>query len=305
VALVAQSVVQQLVRLAALVVLGRPSLRVALHRHEANELWRFGQAVLLTTVMFTVYGNVDNLVVGAVLGPAPLGNYSFAYNLALIPFFLLSMTGTRTLLPLLARLRNAGDPLARTHVRSATAIASVAMLPLGFLALAGPSAVRVVFGHEWDAAGDVLRLLTLFSFLSVLGATSVPVLLVCHRAEVQRSIQLFQLLLLLALLYPATRWGGIDGTALAVAVPALIGTLFLVRAGARESGARTREILGRTGLAVAVGMLSGWVGNLLLLTGETWPALVLALATTTVTWAVLTSLTLPQTRALLVGRLLR
>ncbi len=295
VALVAQSVVQQAMRLSALVLLGRPSLRVALHRGEAADLWRFGRVVLVTTVLFTIYGNVDNFVVGAVLGPASLGNYSFAYNLALIAYFLLSMTSTRTLVPVFARVKAAGESLARVHQQSASVTMTVAMLPLGFLALAGLSAVRVVFGDRWDDAGSVLRLLTVFSYLGVVGATSVPVLLVTGRATIQRRIQFFQLVALLACVYPATRWFGIEGTCVAVAIPALGGSAFLLHHGARASGERFRNLLKPALLALLVGLASGSLGALVL-NRETWPALLLSLLVTTVAWSLLALLTVPAAR---------
>jgi PST family polysaccharide transporter len=285
VALIAQTLVLQTVRLVVLTARRRSSLHLGLHRAEARELWQLGRQLLVTTVFTTAYSNADNATVGYVAGPAPLGAYGFVFNLTNLPFFLVGMALNRVFLPTYARLLRAGQPLAGSYRAAVTAISCLAALPLGFLLLAGPPALEVIFGPKWTAAYGALRVLAFYAWMRTVAGASAPLFTALHRVRVLRRIQQWQLVGLLVLVYPLTWAWSTTGTAVAVTAPTVAGTLVVVRQSLRATAGSTAAASAGIALGAAAGVAGGWSALLLLGAHPSLPGLIAALLVDTLVWS--------------------
>jgi PST family polysaccharide transporter len=156
-------VVQQLVTAGAALVLavvlaqwwpGLPS------RHSSvRDLAGFGIALFGTQVIAYVTKNVDNISLGLRWGPAPLGVYSRAYQLLMLPINQISAPLTRVAVPVLTRV--AGDPARfQRYLRSGQLVGGVVLgIVYGLcFGLADPL-VHIVFGDQWSAMVPVFQAL--------------------------------------------------------------------------------------------------------------------------------------------------
>jgi lipopolysaccharide exporter len=292
-ALILQTVVLQGVR-AGILLLRRPdTLRMALHRRQAEELWGVGRDLLTTSVLVTAYGNLDNATVGAVSGPTLLGGYAFVYNLTNLPYFLIGLAANRVVLPTYKRLQLAGQPLGTAYETAVRAAASISALPLGFLAVAGPDAVDALFGAKWHDVYATLRLLCVFAWVRTVAATSAPVLIALGRTPTQRRVQQLQLLAMLVLVVPATMLAGPLGTAAAVTIPMVVGAGLLVKLSARLTEAKLSAVAGRVGEGLLLGLLSGVAGWLGFQAAAGPLGLLSGLVGATTVWAVVVVVVLP------------
>lgn len=158
-AIVAQSVVFALV--AAVLIWAqspwRPSLRFS--RSALRDLGGFGLDVTGTQLLFFLNRNVDNLLVGRVLGSAALGVYNIAYQLMMLPLNQVAGIVADVLLPAFARLQHDLDALRGTWMRAVRLTAVVvAPLMVGLAATAGV-AVPLVLGDQWAGAVPVVQVL--------------------------------------------------------------------------------------------------------------------------------------------------
>ena len=104
---------------------------------------------------------VDNLLVGATLGPAALGFYSFAWSSSRLPITVLSRICRSAFLP--ALVASDGD-VERNRVilrRGLAAALGASVGVAGLIGLYGGETVVFVMGERWSAAGRCLELMSL------------------------------------------------------------------------------------------------------------------------------------------------
>jgi PST family polysaccharide transporter len=104
--------------------------------------------------------NLDNLLVGAFLGPQTLGLYKKAYDLCVLPVGQLSIPLNAVAIPTLSRL--AGDP-PRYRRYVLRALAPVAFLGMGIgacLTIVGKDLILLLLGQRWEESG---RIFTVFA----------------------------------------------------------------------------------------------------------------------------------------------
>lgn len=137
----------------------RPALGCS--RAALRDIGRFGASVTGTRIAHYGATNVDNLIVGKVLGATALGLYNLAYRLMLFPILRVADVVANVTMPALARERN--DPSALVaSFRSALVAVSAVCTPVSvWTAAAAPALVPAVFGDRWLAAVPVVQVLAL------------------------------------------------------------------------------------------------------------------------------------------------
>lgn len=175
--LIAQQLALWVVKLAWVTVNGRASFRLAWRFEEARELLKFGLHAIGSQLADYVSRNIDNLIVGAVLGASSLGFYAMAYQIVRIPDMLISGPLYLYIFNSVARAAHAGERRSLQDLAiSALRLASAAFAPLfcGLAAIAD-LAVPLVLGDKWQGAIEPLRFLAgagfFFCICSLVNAT--------------------------------------------------------------------------------------------------------------------------------------
>ena len=296
-ALVAQGVVQPGVRLLALLMVRPSALRLAIHPSAVRQLWATGKDLLVGQVFATASGNVDNIAVSSLAGAAALGGYGFAYNLTTLPFFLVGLAVGRVALPIYGALRARAESVRPAFLTALEVTSWLGALPLGFLAVAGPDALVVIFGHKWDPVAYALRLLAVHGWLRTVESTSGSVLIAVGEAAVMRRVQQFQLFAVLLLLWPLVDAKGPLGAAIAVTAAVVCGTTYSLRRAAQRTGAPLRPMVQRVLEAGVGGAAGGAVALAVLRVDSGALGLTLSLLAATGTWLVLLAVVRPRTVA--------
>ena len=158
-ALVGSALGQSFVRSAALMVL-QPHPKSPRIGPEIRELLRFGSGFTVARILNYGAGQGDNLVVGRVLGIEPLGYYSRAFKLMMIPVTYFATIVTKVLFPVMSRLQGDPDRLRSTYLTGA-AVLGLVSAPLGALmVITAPEIVLVVLGPKWVPAVLPFQILT-------------------------------------------------------------------------------------------------------------------------------------------------
>jgi len=103
--------------------------------------------------------NLDNVLVGRVLGVSALSLYSMAYRVLVIPVQMVGQTTNRVTFPLLSRLSSDRAALRATVARTTELLAFMAIPAMGLIAVASPELVLLVLGGKWSATAPVLTIL--------------------------------------------------------------------------------------------------------------------------------------------------
>jgi PST family polysaccharide transporter len=159
--LVAQRVSTQIAATVVLwrVVPWRPAFEFG--KTEARQLFRFGKHVVGFRLMNFANSNMDNFLVGAVLGPVALGLYTVGYRILRLVIQLTSNLIDGVAYPLYARLQDDPDRFRRAYYKTG-AFAAVLAFP-GFVAILvlAPQLVSVLFGPKWSGSVSVMQVLAL------------------------------------------------------------------------------------------------------------------------------------------------
>jgi O-antigen/teichoic acid export membrane protein len=158
-------------------------------RKLARELLGFGLPLAGASLLSFAVLNVDYIVVGATWGPAILGFYVLAFNLASWPVGAFSTTARAVLLPAFARLRDEPGGAAAAFVNAARWLLAASVLVSVLLGtLAGP-AIHVVYGEKWAAAAVPLAYLAALGTFRVLHELSYDYLVAMGRTRAVLLVQ--------------------------------------------------------------------------------------------------------------------
>jgi PST family polysaccharide transporter len=164
--LIAQQLVLWVCKLAWVTAKAGAKVRLMFRFGEVREILAFGANNLGATLADYVSRNVDNMIVGAVLGATSLGYYAMAYQLIRIPDMLISGPFYYYIFTALSRAAHAGDRRAiRDLAKGGLRVFATLLAPLFCgLALVADLAVGVVLGPEWTGAIGALRWLSAAGF---------------------------------------------------------------------------------------------------------------------------------------------
>lgn len=138
---------------------------------ELRSLWGFSGNLWAFNFINYFARNADSMIIGRMLGSAPLGQYGMAYKLMLFPVQNMSWVIGRVLLPRLSLLQDDLVAARDLYFRVLGAIASLAApLMLGLWALREPFATTLLNRH-WDLVPTLLAWLAPVGLMQALMST--------------------------------------------------------------------------------------------------------------------------------------
>ncbi|MCJ9701408.1 oligosaccharide flippase family protein [Bradyrhizobium sp. SHOUNA76] len=205
--LVAFHLITQAVRFAGFFLLSCSDIRANLRWSSTRRLLSFGSWVFGSSLLTFLFRNGDNIIIGAMLGPAALGAYAFAYQFIVLPLMVLTWPASGVLLATFSRLRpDAGE--ARKVVGSVICLTATATFPTtAFLVIEGPYILPYVLGPQWQLATQIAAILAPIGALQSLSSYIGPTMLIRGRAKSLFLLNLATTVLTL-LLFTAVAWFG-------------------------------------------------------------------------------------------------
>lgn len=202
----------------------RPAPR--LHWADLRPIAGFSGYQLAERVAAHALGSFDRLLVAGLLGPAAAGYYFMASQIALKPAALLGPFTARTLLPLLARMRDDTARTAASYLRALSLLSLLAaFVYMPVVGLAGP-ALKFLLGPGWEPAAAVLMMLGAAGFCSVLGNACGNLALALGRASTSFWMAVVVLSVRFAAIAVGARFGGLTGAALALLTVTILSLVF-------------------------------------------------------------------------------
>jgi len=243
----------------------------------------FGFNVLGARGLDFLQTNVDNILVGRVLGPTSLGLYTVSYNVILIPLGRLFQPISGVLFAAGSRLQDDRERLARLWIRAARgALAVILPAVLGLLVVT-PDFVHVVFGSKWEDAVPVIRVLGFVTVAYGLSMLADNVLLSLDKANLVFRLRLLNTVLAIGAFVVGLQWGvvGVAASYAVVTIPMNLWRVFLANMYLGVSLPRFARSLART-VEASLGMaLICWFARVGLSDGNArpWVQLVVVVAT--------------------------
>lgn len=117
------------------------------------------------SVLGQICNRVDQVAIGLVLGPAALGYYSVAYNVAMQPFNKINPVLTQISFPVFARIKDDDDRLRRNFRKGQRILMAINAPILVGAYIIAPTIVPLILGDGWDSSIPVLQALCIYALL--------------------------------------------------------------------------------------------------------------------------------------------
>ena len=169
--------------------------RPSLPRRDADvsSMIAFGSHVAASYFMLTVSRSADNVLIGRYSGAGPLGLYSRAYNLLMLPVRQLSAPAGGVAIPAFSRTQGDPERFARYYLRTVNLILWISAPVFGFLFVAAKPAIVLILGDQWRDAASVFQILSISALGQLLFDSTIWLLV--SRGQ---SKQLLKLLLIVS-----------------------------------------------------------------------------------------------------------
>lgn len=199
----------------------RPSLHIDWAK--GRELVLFGRWIFFFRTAGFFTSNLDNLVVGKVLGATALGLYQMALQVAVVPTSTFGVHLHGVMFPAFSSIPD--ESTRRVALVRSLTIVSAIVIPIGlFMTVFGDLLVDLLLGRAWVGIEPVIELLAWVGVMRALMTVISAFLLAVGRPDLDFRAKFPELGILVLFLYPAIVADGIVGVAL-VLLLATVATL--------------------------------------------------------------------------------
>jgi O-antigen/teichoic acid export membrane protein len=183
----------------------------------------FGAGLTGFNVLNYFSRNADYFLIGRFLGPGPLGFYTLAYRLMLLPAQNISSVATRVLFPALSSSRGDLQAFRSRYLHASWLIATTAFPIAAGLGATAPNLEPVLFGSRWDPAVPILGLLSIVAMMQVVGSPVGAIYLATARTSLLLRWGIVSSLVVVGGFVVGLPWGPIG-----VATAYLVSTFLLI-----------------------------------------------------------------------------
>jgi PST family polysaccharide transporter len=242
-------------------------LRFGFDPGAARRLLRFGLPLAGSSVIVFAVANVDQLVVGNVLGATALGFYVLAFNLSQWPVSVFSQPVRSVAPAAFARLQDDPPTMRRAFLSTSRLLTGVTLPICLLMSGAAEPLIRFVYGPAWAPAAQALRWLAVLGGLRILFELIYDYFVVLARSRVVFTIQLVWLVALVPALIFGAHMAAIPGVGAAQLAVAALVVLPLYLRELAGVGIGVRAVLARIGppalLAAGIGLFAAFAGRVI------------------------------------------
>ncbi|VVB85542.1 Polysaccharide biosynthesis protein [uncultured archaeon] len=198
----------------------RPSYQF--DRKTAYELVDYGKQIVGANVIVFFISIIDVTFIGRILGVDDLGFYSIAMGIAGLLSTQVSGIMKSVMFPIYSTIQNDKKNLKKAYINTIKYV-SIISIPASFgLYILASDFVKVLYSSKWLPAVAALQVLCFYGLNRSLLGTTENLYLAAGKPGVRTKLNLLQLVLMGALMYPLTMRYGIVGTSIAAMVPSLL-----------------------------------------------------------------------------------
>ncbi|MCF7821138.1 MAG: lipopolysaccharide biosynthesis protein [Mariprofundaceae bacterium] len=230
----------------------RPSLQFS--REAAWDIWSYGGHLMGAGILIFAMTNLDDVIIGKILGIEQLGYYGVAFALAGILTNQLVTVFNAVMFPALSEIQHDYDRMKRVLGHSARLMSGVLTPVVCFVAIFPENLIEFIFGSHWLPAAPVLLVLLCMGWVRGIATVFGPVLLARKRSAVIHRMKWMEFGLFICTIIPAVYYLGIVGAALVLLVVYILSLILHVLAVRQELSGGMRKIVAGIGYGAVPGV---------------------------------------------------
>lgn len=240
----------------------RPSFRF--DKKVAADMFKYSKHILGASFVVFLTMNIDNAIIGKMLGMEALGFYTIAYMIANLPATQITHLVSRVMFPVYSKLQDDKNALRSAYLKVLSYV-SMLSIPMAFgIFVIAPDFVRVVLGEKWMPAVPALQVLAIAGLIRSIIAIGGFLFTGSGRADLDFKMNAFRFVVIVVTIYPLTINFGILGTSISILLGILATIPIWITKSIEVTNMRVLDYL-KTFFYVCVGaiIMSGCVWGLL------------------------------------------
>ncbi len=169
----------------------RPIFKFSIDKFK--ELWRFSFACTGTSVLNYGVNNFDNLMVGKLLGAAPLGFYNLAFNTVSQPQTRIVSQIVSVIFPVYSMIKDDVERMREAYLKTVKMVVAITIPVISILFVEARDFVFVFYGQKWLPAVLPIQIMCFYGLIRALAATASPVFLSKGRPDIEFKLTIFKL----------------------------------------------------------------------------------------------------------------
>ena len=187
-----------------------------------REMFDYGKHIVSSRVLIFGITNIDDLMVGRVLGSSAFGFYTLAYRLSNLPATHMTRLISNVMFPAFSKIQKEPERVRRIFFQTVHAI-GLAAVPISLATIVlGPTFVHEYYLGRWDGAIVAMQWLTVYGLARAIAANMGPIMRAMGKPQWLSALALWRFLTMAILLYPAILWRGIVGVSILSAGVAVV-----------------------------------------------------------------------------------
>ena len=166
----------------------RPSLEFSID--SLKELFGFGGLMLVSSLVESIYTNLQSFIIGKWYSPQDLGYYSQARKLEEIPTTALSSIVNDVSFPAFSSLQDDKTHLRNSVRKTLKSITYLNMPLFALLIVIAQPLIRLLYGMQWDTSVNYFRILCLSGMIYTLNTLNTNVIKSLGRSGIYLIVQL-------------------------------------------------------------------------------------------------------------------
>jgi len=209
--------------------------RLVFSRMAVRDIWRFGGHLMGAGVLIFAMTNMDDLVIGKMLGTEQLGYYGVAFTLAAILTSQLVQLFNTVILPALSEIQADIERMKRALGISARLMAGLLTPVVCGVGLAPAQVIELGFGDRWLPAVPVLLVLLAMGWVRGMASVFGPVLVARGLTAAVHRMKWIEFAVFAAAIVPAVHFLGILGAAWVLLAVYVLSLLLHIQAVERDA----------------------------------------------------------------------
>jgi O-antigen/teichoic acid export membrane protein len=187
-----------------------------------SDLHRFGRWVVVANVIVFASLQIDNVVVGRLLGAPALGLYEMAFRISQLPTTQVTGAISIAVYPMLSRLASDPDRFTGAYLKVVSVLFIVNLSLSLIVVIFADFIVQIMLGPQWMEIVPILRILAVAGFLRSMVQLGGRVLYALGKPGWDSLVSATRLVALAVMLVPFAEWRGVEGVAIAVVVSSFL-----------------------------------------------------------------------------------
>jgi O-antigen/teichoic acid export membrane protein len=196
--------------------------------HQWHPSFHFAKRDLKGYVRFGLYqmgertinyfsANIDYIIIGRFLGPADLGVYTLAYQVAIFPLVKVNPVLTKVMFPIMSKMQHDNERLKNGYTKLVSYIAMLSFPIMVGMFIVAPEFIVLFLGEKWKASIIILQIFCVVGLFKSLSNPIGAVLLAKGRADIGFYWNIFVTITVSLGVIWGVNWG-INGVAFAILI---------------------------------------------------------------------------------------